>query len=44
MVEIIKTPRDIVGMQEAGRLAAEVLKIIGPEIKPGVSTGDLDRI
>ncbi|MFM1895974.1 MAG: hypothetical protein RLZZ385_1048 [Pseudomonadota bacterium] len=31
-------------MRLAGRLAAEVLDMIGPFVKPGVSTGELDRI
>ncbi len=31
-------------MRVAGRLAAEVLRMIEPYIKPGVSTGELDRI
>ncbi len=40
----IKTPEDIERMRVAGRLAAEVLQIIAPHVKPGVTTGDLDRI
>ena len=40
----IKTPQEIAHMREAGRLAAEVLEMIGPYIQPGVSTGELDRI
>ncbi|SUG16704.1 methionine aminopeptidase [Salmonella enterica subsp. arizonae] len=31
-------------MRIAGRLAAEVLEMIEPYIKPGVTTGELDRI
>ena len=31
-------------MRVAGRLAAEVLRMIEPHIKPGVSTGELDRM
>ena len=31
-------------MREAGRLAAEVLEMIGPHVKAGVSTDELDRI
>ncbi len=31
-------------MRVAGRLAAEVLEMIEPYIKPGVTTGELDRI
>jgi methionyl aminopeptidase len=40
----IKTPEDIEKMRVAGRLAAEVLQIVAPYVKPGVSTGELDRI
>ena len=31
-------------MREAGRLAAEVLEMIGPHVLPGTSTGELDRL
>ncbi len=40
----IKTPDEIEKMRVAGRLAAEVLEMIGPYVKPGVSTGELDTI
>lgn len=40
----IKTPDDIAMMRVAGRLAAEVLEMIGPYVQVGVSTGELDRI
>lgn len=40
----IKTSEDIEKMRVAGRLAAEVLEMIEPYVKPGVSTGELDRI
>lgn len=40
----IKTPEDIEKMRVAGRLAAEVLEMIQPFVKVGVSTGELDRI
>ncbi|MDR0781371.1 MAG: type I methionyl aminopeptidase [Pseudomonadales bacterium] len=40
----IKTEADLVAMREAGRLAAEVLEMIGPYVVPGISTGELDRI
>ncbi len=40
----IHTPDDIAKMRIAGRLAAEVLEMIEPYVKPGVSTGELDRI
>ena len=40
----IKTPEDIAKMRVAGRLAAEVLQVIAPHVKPGVTTAELDRI
>lgn len=41
---VIKTAEDIDGMRLAGRLAAEVLDFITPYVKPGASTGELDRL
>lgn len=35
---------DFEGMRKAGRLAAETLDFIVPHVKPGVSTGTLDRL
>lgn len=40
----LKTAEDIEKMRIAGRLAAEVLEMIEPYVKVGVSTGELDRI
>lgn len=40
----IKTPEEIEKMRVAGKLAAEVLEMIEAHVKPGVSTGELDRI
>jgi methionyl aminopeptidase len=40
----IKTPDQLAKMREAGRLAAEVLDMIGPHVRPGMTTEDLDRI
>jgi methionyl aminopeptidase len=40
----IKTPDEIEKMRVAGRLAAAVLEMIGPYVRPGVSTGELDTI
>lgn len=40
----IKTAEDIEKMRIAGRLAAEVLEMIGPFIKEGVATEELDKI
>jgi len=40
----IKTPAEIEKMRVAGRLAAEVLEMIGDYVKPGISTLELDTI
>jgi len=40
----IKSPDDIEKMRVAGRLAAEVLRVVEPYVKPGVTTAELDRI
>lgn len=44
MTIIIKTPEQIEKMRVAGKLAAEVLEMIGDYVKPGVTTGELDKI
>lgn len=41
---LIKTAEDIAGMRVAGRLAADVLMMIGPYVKVGVSTDELNTI
>lgn len=41
---VIKTPAEIEKMRVACRLAAEVLDYIAPYVKPGVTTGELDRL
>ena len=40
----IKTPDEQDKMRVAGRLAAEVLDMIGDYVKPGITTGELDAI
>ena len=40
----IKTAEEIEKMRVAGRLAGEVLDYIGPFVKPGVTTEELDRL
>lgn len=42
--KLIKTPEDMDGMRLAGRLAGEVLDYIGPYVKPGVSTEELNQL
>lgn len=44
MTVTIKTPEEIEKMRVAGRLAAEVLEMIGEHVKPGVTTEELDRL
>ncbi|WP_341706549.1 type I methionyl aminopeptidase [Halopseudomonas sp.] len=44
MTVTIKTAEDIAGMRIAGRLAAEVLEMIGEHVKPGVTTDELNTI
>lgn len=40
----IKTPEQIEGIRKASRLAAEVLDYIEPFVRPGISTGELDKL
>ncbi len=44
MSAVIKSSVDIEKMRVAGRLAAEVLDYITPFVKPGVTTGEIDRL
>ena len=41
---IIKSAADIEGMRTAGRLASEVLDLLTPHVRPGITTKELDRI
>lgn len=41
---IVKSPREIGVMREAGRIVATVLDTLKKEIKPGITTGKLDVI
>ena len=40
----IKSADDIASMRVAGRLAAEVLDYLKPLVKPGITTGEIDRL
>src|SRR5688572_6049783 len=40
----LKSPEEVAKMRVAGRLAAEVLDYIAPHVKPGVTTGESDRL
>ncbi|NVK42223.1 MAG: type I methionyl aminopeptidase [Oceanospirillaceae bacterium] len=44
MTITIKTPEEIEKMRIAGRLAAEVLEMIEPHVRAGVTTNELNRI
>jgi len=44
MTVTLKTPDEIEKMRVAGRLAAEVLEMIGEHVKPGVTTDQLNSI
>jgi methionyl aminopeptidase len=44
MTATIKTADEIEKMRVAGRLAAEVLEMIGPKVQNGVTTEELDQI
>lgn len=41
---MIATEEDIMGMRAAGRTAAALLTYLGSKVKPGISTGELDRL
>ncbi|RJG49062.1 type I methionyl aminopeptidase [Motilimonas pumila] len=41
---VIKTPEEIEKMRIAGKLAADVLEMIGPHVVKGITTGELDQI
>jgi methionyl aminopeptidase len=40
----LHNPADFEGMRKAGRLAAEVLDLLVPLVKPGVTTAELDKV
>jgi methionyl aminopeptidase len=40
----IKTPAEQAQMRAAGRLAADVLDMVGVHVQPGVTTAELDRV
>ncbi len=44
MAVSIKNQDEIMKMRVAGRLGGEVLDYIGPFVKPGITTGELDRL
>ena len=40
----LKTDSDIAGMRLAGRLASEVLDMLEPHVRPGITTLEIDRL
>jgi methionyl aminopeptidase len=40
----IKRPEEVARMRHAGTILVEVLRVLGGELRPGASTGDLDAI
>src|SRR5262245_31574016 len=40
----LKSPAEQQSMRTAGRLAADVLDMIGPRLAPGMTTAEIDRI
>jgi methionyl aminopeptidase len=44
MAITLKTSTDIEGMRVAGRLASEVLDMLTPHVRPGVTTLELDKL
>jgi methionyl aminopeptidase len=44
MTITIKSAADVEGMRVAGRLASEVLDMLTPHVKPGVTTEQLDKL
>src|SRR3990167_10601608 len=40
----IKTPEEFAKMRVAGKLAAQVLEMIGEHVKPGITTNELNDI
>ena len=44
MTITIKNDADIAAMRVAGRLASEVLDMLTPHVKPGVTTEAIDKI
>ena len=41
---MLKNLDELNGMREAGKLASEVLEMISDHVRPGISTGELDKI
>ncbi|NML14521.1 type I methionyl aminopeptidase [Azohydromonas caseinilytica] len=44
MTITIKSAADVEGMRVAGRLASEVLDMLTPHVRPGITTAELDKL
>ena len=44
MPAMLKSPQDIEGMRTACRLASEVLDMLTPHVRPGITTKDIDLL
>ena len=44
MAITIKSAEDIAAMRVAGRLASEVLDMLAPHVRPGITTDEIDRL
>lgn len=44
MAVTLKSRKDIAKLREAGRLVAQTYEALGPHVKPGISTAELDRM
>lgn len=42
--DMLATPEDIAGMRRAGLTAARLLNYLGAHVRPGISTGELNRL
>lgn len=41
---VLKTSREIKLMREAGRISARALQLAGEAVRPGITTGEIDRV
>ena len=44
MAVMLKSKQEIAQLREAGRIVAQTYDVLRPYVKPGVSTGELDKI
>ena len=41
---ILRSPQELAIMRESGRIVAEVLALLAEQVRPGITTGEIDRI